>query len=176
VMRAKVLSQEVIAQNFTRVYNLRILKIFKGALSLNQTEGIRPYGSRQRSLFAKAYTASIDSLCGVELSNDTVYLLTGRIWRRKIQLGLCNWFQTWSTITPRQRVGIKRYYGQNCDCQISPCYAERCEKLEGCNSRSRIHFDDCEWNHSYCLKNADGSACSWRQTAEYKNCTIQTIP
>ena len=176
VIRAKVLSQEVFPENFTRVFNLRILKTFKGGVRLNQTEGIRPYGSRQRSLFAKAYTASYDSLCGIELANDTVYLLSGSIWGRKLQVSLCGWNPKWDDVTARQRIGVRRFYGANCDCQISRCYGE-CEKLKGCGGgMGEVSSSDCEWGHSYCLKNAKGTACAWRETTEYKNCMSEAIP
>ena len=176
MIRAKVLSQELIKENFTRVFNIRILKTFKGGVRLNQTEGIRVYGSNHGSLFARAYTASYDSVCGVTLANDTVYLLSGHIWRRKIQLSLCGWNQLWSEISPRQRVGIRHFYGENCECQISPCYMEHCEKLKGCGRPSGIHYGDCEWDHSYCVKKTDGKTCSWRETTEYKSCTSQAMP
>lgn len=176
MVRAKVLSQEEFARNFTRIFNLRILKTFKGSSRLNRTEGVQIYGSRQRSLLTKAYTTTFDSLCGVTLTNDKVYLITGRIWKGKLQLNLCNWNQEWAEITLRQRIGVKRFYGENCQCQISPCYTRRCEKLKGCGKSSGIHFNSCEWRHSYCLENADKTACSWRETAEYKNCTSAAMP
>lgn len=176
VVRAKVLSQELIQDNFTRVFNIRILKTFKGGLALNLTEAIRPYGSNLRTLFARAFTASYGSRCGVELVNDTVYLLSGRIRGGKLQVDMCSWYQPWSEVTPRKRAGIRRFYGENCDCQISPCYAERCEKLKGCARQSGVSIVDCEWDHSYCVKNAEGTACSWRETSEFKNCKSQVKP
>lgn len=176
VVRAKVLSQQENNKNFTRIFDLRILKIFKGGWRLNQTGSVQVYGSRQRSLLVKAYTTTFDSLCGVTLETDKVYLITGRIWKGKLQLNLCNWNQEWSEITLRQRIGVKRFYGENCKCQISPCYTQHCENLKGCGRSYGIHANGCEWRHSYCLVNADGTACSWRETAEYKNCTPEAIP
>lgn len=176
-IRAKVLSQEENFSNFTRIFNLRILKIFKGAWKLNQTGSVQVYGSRQRSLLVKAYTTTLQTLCGVRLANDKVYLLTGRIWKGNLQLNLCNWNQEWSEISHRQRIGVKRFYGESCKCQISPCYTHKCQELKGCGRSSGIHINSCEWRHSYCLVNADGKACSWRETVEYKNCTSdQAMP
>lgn len=175
-VRAKVISQEESPNNFTRIFDLRILKIFKGAWKLNQTGNVHVYGSRQRSLLVKAHTTTFQSLCGVTLTNDKVYLITGRIWKGNLQLNLCNWNQEWSQITLRQRIGVKRFYGENCKCQISPCFTQKCQELKGCGRPSGIHINSCEWRHSYCLVNADGNACSWRETAEYKNCTSRAMP
>lgn len=115
VIRAKVLSHGLVTENNkTRVYNLRIQKVYKGEENLNQTDDIRPYGSHQRSLFAKAYTPVSGARCGVKLDNNTLYLLSGTIRRRKLQLSLCKWFLSWSTITSRQRKGIRGSYAKNC--------------------------------------------------------------
>ena len=169
MIRAKVLSQEVVPGEYydKRVYNLRILKTYKGAVGLNQTKDIRPHGSKQRSLFTKAYTSVGEKKCGIKLANDTVYLLTGTISGQKLRIGKCKWVQRWADVTPRQRMGIRRFYGDNCDCQISPCYAESCKKLQGCRKSGNFYDSDCEWRHSYCLVNADKSACAWHETEEY---------
>ena len=173
VVRAKVLSQEI--QEDSMVIGLRIVKTFKGASAVNQTEGIQVYGSRQRSLFAKAYTHKDGSMCGVEwLENGKVYLIAGKISNAKLNLHMCtSWIAEWTQVTQRQRVGARRFYGPNCDCQISPCYGNDCPKLKGCNTSEYLNpaDNDCEWRHSYCLKNANGTACAWQETAEYKNCT-----
>ncbi|KAL9973211.1 hypothetical protein ACROYT_G019632 [Oculina patagonica] len=177
VVRAKVLSQEI--QGESLVISLRILKTYKGASELNQTEGIQVYGSRQRSLFAKAYTPKESGICAVDwLTNDTVYLISGKIINAKLRLHLCSsWVEEWSQVTQRQRVGVRRFYAPNCGCQISPCYGNHCPKLSGCRLSQYMNprGNDCEWRHSYCLKNADGTACSWRETAEYKNCTSNAM-
>ena len=183
VVRAKVLSQEwqkeslVIGQEWQKeslVFGLRILKTYKGASELNQTEGIQVYGSRQRSLFAKAYTRQAGSMCGVEgLQTGKVYFITGKIYNSKLNLNLCGWIAEWSQVTPRQRGGARRFYGPNCDCQITPCYGDHCPKLQGCNTSEHLnpYNNDCEWKHTYCSKNTNGTACAWQETAEYKNCT-----
>lgn len=172
VVRAKVLSQEI--QEESLVIGLRILKTFKGASELNQTEGIQVYGSRQRSLFAKAYTHKDGAACGVDwLENGKVYFITGKIFNSKLKLHLCRWIAKWSQVTQRQRAGARRFYGPNCDCQISPCYGDNCPKLKGCNTSEYFNptNNDCEWRHTYCLKNTNVTACAWQETAEYKNCT-----
>ena len=116
MIRAKVLSHGFVTErNETRVYNLRIQKVYKGEENLNQTDGIRPYGSHQRSLFAKAYTPASGARCRMELVNNTLYLLSGTVRSRKLQLRMCHWFQSWSTVTSRQRKGIRGSYAKNCE-------------------------------------------------------------
>ena len=178
VVRAKVLSQEI--EEESRAIGLRILKTYKGAYELNQTEGIQVHGSRQRTLFAKAYTPLSAGACAVDwLTNDRVYLMTGKISNAKLRLHFCrSWVSEWAKVTQHQRVGVRRFYDANCECQISPCYQSDCRKLKGCDNSRYINPRDnnCQWFHSYCLKNANGTACAWRETAEYKNCTINAIP
>ena len=75
MIRAKVLSQEVVPGEYydKRVYNLRILKTYKGAVGLNQTKDIRPHGSKQRSLFTKAYTSVDEKECGIIVNRGNGY-------------------------------------------------------------------------------------------------------
>lgn len=177
MIRTKVLSQEV--QGDKLVIGLRILKTYKGGSSLNQTEGIRVYGSNNGSLFAKAYTPNNGGICGVDyLENGTVYLIGGTILNGRIDLQLCrDTFEAWSRVTRRQRAGIRRFYGQNCGCETPSCYGETCGKLTGCLKSSMSYgYDECQWKHTYCLKNANGTACSWRETAEFKNCRYGGMP
>ena len=162
VILAKVLSQE--EKNDTGIFDLEILQTFKGTSRLNQTAGILFYGF-ERGLFAKSYTEKCSSMCGVWLADGTVYLLSGYIQERKLQLSQCDLIKKWSKVTPSQRVGISRFYGQNCECRISPCYGNACPKLEGC------HGDWEKWRYPYCVKNADETACSWCETAECNKCT-----
>lgn len=172
VIRAKVLSQEI--EGWNRVIGLRILKTYKGATRLNETGEIQYYGSKQRSLFAKAYTAKDGGTCGVDwLTNGSRYIIAGRIWKGKLRLSLCNFMQEWSEVLTRRvvRNGLKRFYGPNCGCQLSPCYGGDCGKLQGCGTTIMTPSrNPCEWNHSYCVKNSNGTACAWHETPEYKNC------
>ena len=101
VIRAKVLFQEEYLDNFTRIFDLRILKTYKGEHRLHEMDSVNVYGSRQRSLFAKAYTFTLDSLCGVKLNNNKVYLISGQVRKRKLELNQCHWNQEWPQITVR---------------------------------------------------------------------------
>ena len=177
-------SAEVLAKNQTkegdnkqiRVYDLKILHIYKGGDKLHNTEDIRVNSSGEIGLFTKAYTVAVKPLI-----NSTVYLLAGSIRNEKIQLNLGSWIQEWPDVTTEQRAGITGIYAQNCKCQITPCFGEAgCDQLlKGCDvSRRRLRefYQGCEWRHSYCLKNSDATACSWRETAGYRNCTSQALP
>ncbi|KAL9973210.1 hypothetical protein ACROYT_G019631 [Oculina patagonica] len=175
VIRAKVLSQKAIWFSISgRVFNLEISQIFKGASRVNQTEGIHVNGSGQGSLFAKAYT--YDSACGVWLQNGTAYLLSGFIHNVKplrLMLNLCTLHEEWSQVTPSQRDGLSRVYGQNCECKISGINCTgwyRCGKLSGCTDDWKQRFD------SYCVKDADGTTCSWQNsTSKATNMTFYFV-
>ena len=171
--------QEEYLDNFTRIFDLRILKTYKGEHRLHEMESVNVYGSRQRSLSAKAYTFTLDSLCGVKLNNNKVYLISGQVRKRKLELNQCHWNQEWPQITVRQRLGVRRFYRGNCACQISPCYTVFCDKkpkLKGCGKPSGIDHNSCEWGHSYCIQNAEKTACSWRKTSHYKSCITKVKP
>ncbi len=155
-------------KNDSRVFNLEISQTFKGASRVNQTEGIHVNGFGQLSLFAKAYTSIYDSVCRVGLTDGTVYLLSGYISNEKLQLSSCDLLEEWSQVTPSQRDGLSRIYGQNCECQISEdCYGNRCGKLKGCSGDWEQRRD------SYCVKNDDATTCSWRKsTSKATNMTF----
>lgn len=158
-----------------RVYDLKILKVYKGRDKIhNHTEVIRANG--ETGLFAKAYTVAVTLRSSIE------YLLAGSIRMKKIQLNVGSWIQPWPEVTLAQRVGIRGMYAQNCQCLITPCFGEPgCDQLallKGCNVSQQLRefYQSCEWRHSYCLKNSEGTACSWHETAAYKNCTKPGLP
>lgn len=161
-----------------QVYSLRILKIYKGALEINSTEGIQVYGSRQRTLRAKLYTPARASSCNVPLRNGTVYLLTGQILNRRLRTGGCKWRTEWSQITRKQRAGIRRFYGENCMCQVGMCFGSNCKRmLKGCDKvewRAPMK-ETCKSKYSYCMRDWQGNKCAWRITTAYKKC-LKRIP
>lgn len=178
VIRAKVLSQEVVG--YEKVIGLRILKTFKGATVLNKTDGVGFHGSNQGSPFAKVYTARDGAGCGLDwIQNNKRYVIFGRLRKGKLWVSFCDFVQEWSQVLNRHalRVGIRRFFGQNCDCQLAPCYGIDCGKLKGCASTSLSpRRNPCEWDHSYCVKNSKGTACSWYETPKYKECMASHEP
>ena len=161
-----------------QVYTLRILKIYKGGLEINNTEGVQVYGSRKRTLLVKLYTPARASSCNVPLRNNTVYLLTGQILNKRLRTGGCKWRTEWSSITRKQRAGIRRFYGENCMCQVGMCFGSNCSKmLKGCDKvewRAPMK-ETCKSKYSYCMRDWQGNACAWRITSDYKKC-LKRIP
>ena len=163
VIHAKVLPNYTVEgdKHKIRVYELKILNIYKGSdLLINRTNEAQ----------VKAYADA------VELENGTEYLLTGKIRSEKLKLNLGSLVEQWATVTPAYLAGINGFYAQNCECHITPCFGQPCEPLKGCDVSLRLlreFYQGCEWRHSYCVKNALGSACSWHETAEYMDC-LQT--
>lgn len=193
VIRAKVLSETTEVPLLTeppepmipaefiqeQVYTLRILKIYKGAMEINSSEGIEVYGSRKRTLRARLYTPARASSCRVDLLNNTVYLLTGQILKGRLRTGGCKWRTEWSLITRKQRAGIRRFYGENCMCQVGMCFGSGCKTmLKGCDKvewRARLK-EHCKSANSYCLRNWQGNKCDWRITTDYKKCLKRLNP
>ncbi|XP_078369476.1 metalloproteinase inhibitor 4-like [Oculina patagonica] len=182
-VRAIVLpgNQTTEGYKLNRVYDLKILKVYKGRDKLhNRTEDIRANGENftangEIGFFAKAYTVA------VALKSSIKYLLAGSIKMEKIQLNSGSWIQPWPKVTLAQRAGIRGIYAQNCQCQITPCFGiPGCDQLlKGCNVyQYELHefYHGCEWLYSYCLKNSEATACSWHETAAYKNCMNPGLP
>ena len=196
VIRAKVLSesteeprqtespQTALLENIPaefiqeQVYTLRILKIYKGALEINNTEDVEVHGSRGRTLRAKLYTPARASSCHVPLRNGTVYLLTGQILNGRLRTGGCKWRTEWSSITRKQRAGIRRFYGENCMCQVGMCFGSNCNRmLKGCEKvewRAPMK-ESCKRRESYCMRDWSGDTCAWRISDDYKKC-LKKIP
>ena len=182
-VRALVLPKNQTSEGYkhNNVYDLRILKIYKGGKTFGITEDRRIRGQNitingEIGLFVRAHTIA------VKLKSSTVYFLAGSIRNETIHLNLGSWIQPWSKLTNEQRVGIRGMYSPNCKCQITPCFtwiADCDHLLKGCNvseNQLRAFYQGCEWRYSYCLKNSEATACSWHDTAAYVNCKSPAIP
>jgi len=183
-VRALVLPKNQTTEGYKhiRVYDLKILKIYKGGKTLGLTENRTVHGENitingEIGLFVKAHTVS------VKLKNSTVYFLAGSVGSKTIQLNLGSWVQPWSELTKEQRAGIRGMYSpHNCKCQITPCFTGKADcdhLLKGCNvSQHQLgtFYLGCEWRYSFCLKNSEATACSWHETAAYMNCRSPAIP
>lgn len=186
VIHAKVLPNYTVEgdKHKIRVYELKILNIYKGSdLLINRTNDAQVINRTnidqvnssstafgKTGLLVKAYADA------VELEKGTEYLLTGKIRSEKLKLNLGSLVEQWATVTPAYLAGINGFYAQNCECHITPCFGQPCKPLKGCDVSLRLlreFYQGCEWRHSYCVKNALGSACSWHETAEYVDC-LQT--
>jgi hypothetical protein len=67
----------------------------------------------------KLWTRSHDSLCGVNLSLNKYYLITGHVNRGKARITLCDYFIPWSGLSIEERIGFRndgyRYLEKICD-------------------------------------------------------------
>ncbi|CAH3125738.1 unnamed protein product [Pocillopora meandrina] len=156
-------------------HDLKIYHIYKGQekfpeITINITA--------DNGSFVKAYSVH------VELRSSTEYFLAGSIKKGEILLNQRSWIQPWKEVTSEQREGIERFYGRNCECHITPaCFgATDCvQPLKGCQVSHDYHtmqqfYQGCEWRYSYCKKNREATACSWQETAEYRNCRDKVLP
>lgn len=156
-------------------HDLQIQEIYKGEekfkeVSINITV--------ENGSFVKAYSTH------VQLRSSTEYFLAGSFKKGEIMLSQHSWVQPWKEVTSKQREGIERFYGQNCECHITlACFGEiACvQPLQGCQVSHDYHtmrkfYQGCEWRYSYCLKNREATACSWQETAEYRNCRNNILP
>lgn len=156
-------------------HDLKIYQIYKGQekfpdITINITA--------DNGSFVKAYSFHVG------LRSSTEYFLAGSIKKGEILLNQRSWIQPWKEVTSEQRKGIERFYGRNCECHITPaCFgATDCfQPLKGCQVSHDYHtmqqfYQGCEWRYSYCMKNREATACSWQETAEYRNCRDKVLP
>lgn len=157
------------------VHDLKIYQIYKGQekfpdITINITA--------DNGSFVKAYSVNVG------LRSSTEYFLAGSIKKGEILLNQRSWIQPWKEVTSEQRKGIERFYGRNCECHITPaCFgATDCfQPLKGCQVSHDYHtmqqfYQGCEWRYSCCMKNREATACSWQETAEYRNCRDKVLP
>lgn len=156
-------------------HDLKIYQIYKGQekfpdITINITA--------DNGSFVKAYSVHVG------LRSSTEYFLAGSIKKGEILLNQRSWIQPWKEVTSEQRKGIERFYGRNCECHITPaCFgATDCfQPLKGCQVSHDYHtmqqfYQGCEWRYSCCMKNREATACSWQETAEYRNCRDKVLP
>lgn len=173
-IKAKVLNQTV--DNSTRfgsrIFKLRIRKIFKGEAQINGTIAGEEKGGKR---VVRAYTPRQTPACGIRLKTSKVYLLLGNIRDNKLRLDSCQWYQQWKDTTGKQRLGVREHYGQNCACLIN-CLAPRsqCDKMiKGCDvPDSQWKVTDCKKKYAYCKKNKSGDACRWvKKKRAFEKCS-----
>ena len=166
-IRAKVLSES--QNNDKRVYELKVLKTYKGATGLARiaTSQVKSTEKRTKKYKVVNATTELDSAaCGVRLDRSKIYLLLGYFDDgQKLSIDSCQWHALWTETTARQRRGLKKLYGQNCVCRIEKyCYkstTETCDDMiGGCNvpdADYRVGY--CKRKTAYCKKLGD--ECKW---------------
>lgn len=145
-------------------YKIRLSKIFKDSPEY------------ENSTKHYIYTSSMDSTCGVQLKNNTKYLLQGRVVSGKPLVSTCDSPIEWHHVSVRQRKGYNYLYEQNCVCKVNVCSTPKCEK--------KVDRNVCHWNqeqdpgrcysqHSMCVKRGE-SGCHWAKTTLLKKC-LETV-
>jgi len=143
-----------------QVYQLRILEIFKGRnhvqKNLIPAEGFN---------FVNLYTPSPLVSTAGDLDPNTEYLLFGRVEGGYLYTSVCQWRQSWTTVTSEQREGVRTQYSKGCQCLIgfSYCFHKNCPRLlKGCDG---FEFPgptyDCRAKFDRCEINFGGNSCSW---------------
>ena len=63
----------------------------------------------------KLWTATYDSLCGIQLVLGEPYVLSGDVYDSKPRISLCNYHQIWNEITVEEENGFSIEYKKFCD-------------------------------------------------------------
>ncbi|XP_061701098.1 metalloproteinase inhibitor 2-like isoform X1 [Syngnathoides biaculeatus] len=128
-------------------YRIKQIKMFKGP----------------EKRFCYFYTEPDSAACGVNLSNNTEYLLSGRLASDgSMHVSLCDFYQRWEDLSAMQKRGLVQRYQTGCDCKITRCVSTPCGRGP----------TECLWTdflmakvfrHLACIKRSDGS-CAWYTT------------
>ncbi|KAJ4439664.1 hypothetical protein ANN_07792, partial [Periplaneta americana] len=118
-------------------------------------------------------TAGSSSLCGVNLTPEKTYLITGKVVAGKARVSLCNYITPWNQLTVRQKKGFRLLYRQNCQCEIMSCpWWKQCPKEEkptnGCQWEGNV--TDCQAKHGICMRSPHGG-CIWSTDRKFNECT-----
>ncbi|XP_062874620.1 metalloproteinase inhibitor 2b [Trichomycterus rosablanca] len=164
VFRARVVGQqEVVTGNdvygnpIKRIrYDVKQIKMFKGP---------------DREIDA-IFTGPSSAVCGVNLnSNDKKeYLITGKLESDgTLHVTLCDFIDSWESLTPAQRKGFESRYDMGCMCRVARCPSVPCSVSDPV---------ECLWTdwimettrqgpqarHYTCIKRNDDS-CAWYRGA-----------
>uniref|UniRef100_A0A8C4WXK7 NTR domain-containing protein n=1 Tax=Eptatretus burgeri TaxID=7764 RepID=A0A8C4WXK7_EPTBU len=104
-------------------------------------------GADKVSSLKHVYSPPSDFMCGVELMEDTEYLLTGRLNGDKVHIGLCDLVRPWAELIPAQQQNVLKYYQLGCSCRIMTCFSLPC---------SVFADDECLWTDLVQNEHKDG--------------------
>ncbi|XP_029105962.1 metalloproteinase inhibitor 2a [Scleropages formosus] len=164
VIRAKVISRkEVNAGNdiygnpIKRIqYDIKQIKMFKGPDQDIET----------------IFTAPSSAVCGVTLdpSGKREYLIAGKAeGSNKMHVTLCDFIESWDSLTQMQKKSLSQRYEMGCDCKITRCPSVPCS----INAPNECLWTDwvveksivgSQASHYACIKRSDGS-CAWYRGA-----------
>lgn len=144
--------------SYSTVYKLKIRKAYK--LSPKAKVALES---------GRLLTAAEDSMCGVQLKLHQTYLITGSIHNLQAHVNLCNFFQPWKQITPRQRKGFRLLYQRGCSCKIQNGPPTLRRPPHVCYSASR----NCLSDFGICLMKRSGR-CDWARSQVLTQCLSGT--
>lgn len=129
--------------------------------------------ARQLLRHGKLYTASMSSLCGVNLQPNKLYAIAANT----DHVGLCDFVRPYSDLTIVEKRGLAGIYRKGCKCQIRQCYEVKCNvRPGGCNWSPFSARGDCETSYGSCVPvgptHEDGTPikCNWRRSPRYGQC------
>ncbi|KAJ8667107.1 hypothetical protein QAD02_008769 [Eretmocerus hayati] len=123
------------------------------------------------------YTASMDSLCGVNLQTNETYVVSGRVYAGKPRLSLCDLTMRWADASKRQRKGFKGLYAKGCACDVRYTSFERKgEALHRgggrvCPWEGNPGPLECQDKHGVCMPSH--GRCLWMPSKPYDLCITE---
>lgn len=121
-------------------------------------------------------TPMSDSLCGVDLTPGSTYVLSGRLVHGKAYVQLCDMVERWDQVSRRQRKGLRLLYRQSCQCEVvmgmpHPGYPVPSDLCLWYTQPWRKGFEneDCQASHAICMQQPAGH-CGWTVDKFYRSC------
>ncbi|WAR25042.1 TIMP3-like protein [Mya arenaria] len=162
--------------SMTKKYEVTIRKVFKA----------RPndFGFNENMTVGILYTASHDSLCGVEFLEKRVkFLFTGSYVDSQLNIDICTTIGSygqgpmpWAWVSKMQRKYLNRIYRENCECVVfdtSPyAYNSPHSSNSTCKWDSRGDHSECYERQTACIKDRKSHLgdCKWHNNPKMKAC------
>lgn len=162
VARIKTVKQD----EYYTYYGVKILKQFKMSEKASFA-----FSKKNPEIISPRY----ESVCGVDLQKNQVYMLAGRMMELKPQLNLCNYHHPWANMTTKQKKGFKLLYHKGCgSCKVIPCpwWNSWCKKPAetACAWDTLLEGKfDCQGLESVCMKQSSGK-CGWNRSIKFRHC------
>ncbi|XP_017888025.1 metalloproteinase inhibitor 1 [Ceratina calcarata] len=147
-------------------YSVKINKIFR----VNSRSS---YAALKKNIL---WTASSESVCGVDLKVGETYVVGGNTHGDNAHVSICGITMPWRSVTSRQRKGFRHLYRfgcMKCGIHYTPWRSKGAalEHTDGkkCLWESRPGPEDCQRDYGICMP-GQGGVCSWVPSVPYKNC------
>lgn len=146
-------------------YNVKIKEIYK----VNENT----LGLDKNSTVTEIFTEANGGLCGVELNENTNYLLSGKYLNDALRIDLCNSiFKPWPFLTKMQKKGLRFSYKKSCDCKIQNInYVDKVDPNACVWDPFKI-YGNCFERQTACIldKNSSTGGCKWQRNGKLKKC------